>query len=146
MYSFEEDLKLGERAQTFIVKQLQKDFKIIKQSKGEFKDYDLLCDDVYKIEVKFDRLSKETNNVGIEYLCNSQQSGVSCTTANEWAHIYYLNGELVYSRALVSEMKEYLRNNWEYLNKVVGGDGNRAKLVLVPTALFAERFSFISIH
>lgn len=141
MEKFEEDLKLGERAQKFAEKILSREFKRITHIPGNFKPYDILADD-FKVEVKFDRLSKDTSNVGIEYECNNKPSGISATKSDEWFHIFYYNGELYYSRIPTHKLKAWLRVNWKYLEKTSGGDRNLAKIILIPIEDFITHFEF----
>jgi hypothetical protein len=145
MKNFEDDLNTGIRAQNFIIKQLEKEYGKMKSSEGNFKDYDLINDKNYTFEVKFDLLSRETGNVGIEYSCNNQKSGISATKANGWIHIYFLDNRWVYSKMDVTELKNFIKENWDYFKKVVGGDGNRAKIILIPIKEFANKFDFIEI-
>ena len=141
---FKQDLQIGQKAQEYIVKQLSKEFKGIKSVPGLCSDCDLIADNGYTIEVKFDLKSKLTNNIGIEYRYKGKPSGIAKTKSQEWVHIYYLNG-WVYSRIKVNDLKAYLKSNWGYLPKLKGGDNNNSKMVIVKSEDFANRFGFMPI-
>lgn len=145
MSNFANDLKLGVSAQEFIVNTLQMELPGLHSMDGNFSNYDLIASTGYTIEVKFDYLSKKTDNVGIEYLYHKKPSGISKTTAMDWIHIYFFNDELVYTRVKSTELKAYIKNNWKYLHKVSAGDSKASKLVLIKKQDFADTFSYIKI-
>ena len=142
MRNFKSDLQLGEKAQDYIIKAKSKEHKGLKQVEGNFKEYDLIAEDGYTAEVKFDILSRETQKVGIEYECNNQKSGIARTKAYEWIHFYKLYNDWVYSTVNTSSLKSFLKSNWNSLDKVNGGDSNTSKMVLVSVYDFADTFGF----
>ena len=146
MGNFTQDLKIGERAQDFIIKELQSEYPGIKSMQGNFSNYDLVSDSGYTAEVKFDRMSRNTGKVGIEYEYNNYPSGIAKTTAMDWVHIYRFNSQWVYSKMKVADLKSFTKSNWKHLRKVTGGDYGAAKLVLISIPDFAERFSFKTIN
>jgi hypothetical protein len=139
--SFDSDLNTGLKAERAVIKKLQKEMPTLKQDQVG-SDYDLIDDNGYTIEVKFDRLSEKTPNVGVEYLYKGKDSGISATKADEWVHIFNLDGEWVFARIPVSQLKAFIRNNWQYLRKVDGGDDLLAKMVLIDKEDFANTFSY----
>jgi hypothetical protein len=141
MNSFKEDLELGVRAQDFIIKQLSPQLRGLNAVEGYFKEYDLISDDGYTIEVKYDRLSKDTNNIGIEYECNHKPSGIASTKAIEWVHIFHYNKQVVYSRIKAQDLRAYIDSNRSYLPTARGGDGGRAELYLINKDDFVTRFT-----
>jgi hypothetical protein len=145
MGNFQKDLETGARAQDFVIKQLEKEHKGIHQVPGYFKDYDLIADDGYTAEVKFDVLSRETHRTGFEYECYGKKSGVACTKAREWIHIYKLYNDWVYSKIPVGDLKAFLKSNWKELKTVPGGDNNASKMALVSVYDVADSFGYISI-
>ena len=83
--------------------------------KGETKLHTMLEDS--KIEVKFDRKTRDTGNVFIEYESRGKPSGIKTTQADYWA--YFIGDDEVYILSL-EKLKEKIVN----LNppKVMGGD------------------------
>ena len=143
--AFKDDVKLGEKAQDYIIKQLQLEFPGIHSMHGNFSNYDLVSDSGFTAEVKFDIKSKLTNNVGVEYEYQGKPSGLAKTKAMEWIHIYHLTNKWVYSRIKVHDLKAYIKNNWKYLRKLKGGDRNSSKMVVINTQDFADRFTYFPI-
>lgn len=144
MGDFAKDLKIGQKAQDFIIKRLQDELPGLKSIDGNFSSYDLVADSGYTIEVKFDRESEHTKNIAIEYEYDKHPSGLAKTKALEWLHIYYLDG-WVFSRIKVGNLKAFIKNNWKDLHKTQGGDYSKAMLVLINKTDFANTFDFIKI-
>ena len=65
MGNFSQDLKIGEKAENFLIKELQEELPGLKSTQGNFPDYDLISDSGYTIEVKFDAISRTTGNVDL---------------------------------------------------------------------------------
>lgn len=145
MGEFTKDLKIGQHAQNYIIKELSEELPGLKSIQGNFSNYDLVSDDGYTIEVKFDIKSKLTDNIAIEYEYNRKPSGIAKTKAIEWIHIYYMDDGWVFSRLKIHTLKEYLRSNWKYFKKLEGGDNNSSKIVLIPIDDFADVFNFVRI-
>lgn len=145
MDNFKRSLELGGRAQKYIIKHHSKDHKGLRQVEGNFKDYDVIADDGYTAEIKYDILSEKTGNVGFEYHCFGKPSGIATTKALDWIHFYRLNGKLVYSIVRVNDLKSFLRSNWKSLDKKKGGDYNCSKMVVVPALDFADHFSYLPV-
>lgn len=142
MGNFSQDLKIGEKAENFLIKELQEELPGLKSTQGNFPDYDLISDSGYTIEVKFDAISKTTGNVGFEYECNNHPSGLASTKAMEWIHVYYLIDKWVYSRIRTNNLKSFIKDNWNELKKVKGGDRNSSKLILIDSEDFANNFPY----
>lgn len=142
MGDFSEDLKIGIKAQDFLIKELEGELPGLKSIQGNFSNYDLVSNSGYTIEVKFDIKSKLTSNVAIEYEFNNNPSGLASTKAVEWIHIYYLKDKWVYSRIKTDNLKAFIRNNWKELRKLKGGDRNDSKLILIKTEDFANNFPY----
>lgn len=143
MKNFKEDVKIGEAVQKFLVKELKPEFGKIKCNTGQYEEYDLECNG-YTIEVKFDRKSEFTNNTAIEYKYKGNPSGISTTPAIEWIQVFYSDG-WVYTRTTVNNLKAYLKNNWEHLNKTKGGDNMWSDLILIKKDDFINAFDFVHI-
>jgi len=145
MTKFENDLTTGERAQNYIISLLKNEYKDIRSSKGSVKEYDLISSSGYSAEVKFDIMSKETGNIGIEYKCNQKPSGISATTAVEWIHIFYA-GEWMYLRIATKTLQNFLKSNWNHLTKAIGGDGDRAELFIIPVDTIINQFKCLPLR
>ena len=142
MGDFSEDLKIGIKAQDFLIKELEGELPGLKSIQDNFSNYDLVSNSGYTIEVKFDIKSKLTSNVAIEYEFNNNPSGLASTKAVEWIHIYYLKDKWVYSRIKTDNLKAFIRNNWKELRKLKGGDRNDSKLILIKTEDFVNSFPY----
>lgn len=142
MGNFQKDLETGARAQDLIISQLSKEHPGLHQVQGNFKDFDLIADDGYTAEVKFDALSRKTQRVGFEYECSGKKSGIANTKSFEWVHIYKLYNDWVYSKMKTSDLKAFLKSNWNSLEKVCGGDNNSSKMALVSVYDIGDSFEF----
>ena len=145
MGNFIEDVKVGEKVQDFIIKELHDEFPSLKSQHGNFANYDLVSEDGYTIEVKFDRGSANTGNVVIEYKYDGEPSGISKTAALEWVHVFSHHSKWAYCRIKVRELKAFIKNNWKYLKKVEGGDAYKSKMVLIPVNDFMDTFPYKNI-
>lgn len=134
----------GHKAEEFVVKQLSKKHKGLRFVEGKCKEYDLIADDGYTVEVKYDILSKNTGRVGIEFECDSKPSGIETTKAIDWVHIYKLYDNWVYSIIPVANLRAFLRSNKDFLTTASGGDCS-AKMYLISVHDFADHFSFFSV-
>lgn len=132
--------ELGEKAQKKAVKWLNAEFPTMKSVKGKVSGYDLIDDNGYKFEVKFDMLSKKTNNIAIEIRSNGFVSGLSVTTSDEWLHIFFYKNKWVYFRCKVLDLKRFVKSNFQYLQTTRGGYNNLSEMVLVPKEWVAENF------
>ena len=78
------DLAFGEKMEQEYLKYT--DYKQYIKVSGNFKYYDFRLidsnDDIYYIEVKADRQTRNTNNIFIEYECRGKPSGISTTQAD----------------------------------------------------------------
>jgi hypothetical protein len=143
--NFDKDLKIGNLVEEIIAKHLKKEFPTIRAHKKKSSEYDLIDDDGYTFEVKWDRMSEETPNTVVEYYCNRKPSGISTTKAIEWIQVYYLDHNWVFSRMTTNDLKAYLHNNFEFFHTGRGGDGNRARLIFLDKDDFATEFDFTTL-
>ena len=92
--------------------------------KGETKFHNMLSDS--KIEVKFDRKTRETGNVYIEYNSRGKDSGIITTEADYW--VYFIHDEecFVISTKRLKEKLGKLKPR-----KIPGGDNNTSMGFLV---------------
>ena len=118
---FDLDLKYGQI--------YEEGLKVLLESKG-------------KIEVKTERDKwYDTGNMAIEIKCNGRKSGLAVTKADWWFHILAKDGNVKGMLCLpVNELKNICngmqRSN--RLRKVMGGDGDRSELLLLPIKEVAD--------
>ena len=118
---FDLDLKYGQI--------YEEGLKVLLESKG-------------KIEVKTERDKwYDTGNMAIEIKCNGRKSGLAVTKADWWVHIFSKDGQVKGMLCLpVRELKNICngmqRSN--RLRKVMGGDGDRSELLLLPIKEVAD--------
>jgi hypothetical protein len=139
---FERDLRRGESVENYALNIYKEEFPTMHKQEGYNPEFDLIDDNGYCVEVKFDKESEATNNIAIEIRCNSRPSGISKTRATEWLHFFYHHNKLAYSRIKPHDLKAFIRNNKEFLRIINGGDGNRAQLVLIPVYDFMDNFTY----
>lgn len=142
MGNFQRDLERGNKVEDVVIKYLKKDHKGLRRVLGNVKEYDLIAEDGYTAEVKFDELSAKTGNVGIEFECYGKPSGIEVTIAYEWIHIYKLYSDWVYSEIKPADLKAFLRNNKDYLHTGKGGDYGVSLMHLINVHDFADAFGF----
>jgi len=89
-----------------------------------------------RVEVKRDRESWRTGNVAVEYMCKDKPSGISVTDAEWWAFI--LDNEIGTPHAIIIvplwHLKYLAKRCARQGKKVMGGDDNASKMILVPKA------------
>lgn len=81
-----------------------------------------------RLEVKRDEKSEQTGNFAIEYLCKDKRSGILVTTSHYWIISTKLHHYIFRTKALYT----YLVDNKKLWRKVIGGDDNNSKMLLVP--------------
>jgi hypothetical protein len=111
------DLEFGERMELEYLKFV--DIEQYKKPKNKFIYYDLEIfnnNDSYKIEVKADRQTRNTNNIFIEYECNGKSSGINVTTADYI--VYFENYPTKDSQQKFNDAIEYKKLNY-YQKKIV---------------------------
>lgn len=142
MGNFQRDLERGNKVEDVVLKIKAKQHKGLKRVEGKNSGYDLIADEGYTAEVKFDELSAKTGNVGIEFECYGKPSGIEVTIAYEWIHIYKLYSDWVYSEIKPADLKAFLRNNKDYLHTGKGGDYGVSLMHLINVHDFADAFGF----
>jgi len=82
--SFQDDLKIGSRAESGLLKKLRQAFPLASRAEGLHPDFDINIPELNKtIEVKFDPRSNDTGNIVIEYFHN-KPSAFSVSKADYW--------------------------------------------------------------
>ena len=137
---FKRDLERGHRAEDKAVELLKSEYPsiraIYKSNDQVFKSYDLIDDTGYTFEVKGEIKSKETGNIVIEWECRGKPSGITSTKADEWFHMYYLEGNWVYTRCSVTDLRYYIA--WKQPKSIRGGDENESQMYLIEARKFSK--------
>ena len=121
-------LKAGEENEEYFLRMMIVIDKDIYKKKGYFKEYDFVLPNLnITIELKRDFKSDNTGNFAFEYECFKKKSGLAYTTADYFVvvdkdNFYFFE---------VNDLKTFLRDNWNYIRKVEGGDSNASKMALV---------------
>lgn len=132
---FDLDLIVGHDFEQFVLWFVRKKYPKASGVEGFFPWYDIYVPERNKhIECKFDRMSKKTGNLAIEYECRGKKSGISTTDANIWAIGYY-DKEWKMMMVPVEILKGACQNKFS----VTGGDDGAAKMYLLnPQSLTRE--------
>ena len=86
-----------------------------------------------KIEVKTERdIWKDSGNIAIEYQYKGRKSGIAVTQAEWWAHILQDNEDIKCILLMPTEELNRVARKHLLDKKVIGGDNNNSKMVLVP--------------
>ena len=92
----------------------------------------------YKVEVKRDRLTKQTGNVYIEYQSRGKPSGIKTTKADKWAYILQDGCILIVDTELLKKALRYLIKAKLCVKDMPGGDNNTSLGVLVSVKRLME--------
>ena len=94
-----------------------------------------------KFEVKRDRMSSKTGNIAIEIECSGKPSGITATEA-DW-FVYILSGDKYNDEIVLFFKTQRLRKLVAEIQGekgyVMGGDGRRSKMVLVPIVRLLQK-------
>ena len=87
----------------------------------------------FDAEVKTERnIWETTGNIAIEYLCKKKPSGISTCKSKVWIHFLSVDGQFkgafIFDR---KKLKQYIKDNYNNLKKVDGGDNNESRMVLL---------------
>lgn len=141
---FNEDKQKGEAVEDLFINLLKGKHPGIEITKGVVgeKAFDICVCTKFPIlyEVKADFKAQETGNIAIEYRYKKQASGISTTKSHYWVQLL---GEKFYVFN-THDLREELKLNWLYYQKVEGGDDNQSQLVLLPI-LRVNNFHFLNI-
>lgn len=123
---FFKEIKIAKRAEEYVANLLNGSL-----SEEGNKDYDIILQNGKTVEVKFDKLSKKTGNVAIEYQAYENKTGIARSGADYYFIIFYYKvcwvGALVLKDVLLDMI-----SNIEYKDSF-GGDNKATKMKLVPT-------------
>ena len=148
---FKEDNEIGTKGENEIIEFLKsRGLNFIATSKMLYTDdrwklFDLLFENKnrkeIKVEVKSDHYVSDNNDSGnmvIELSCNGKPSGLSTSISNLW--VYYfpkLSKDNVWL-IKTGELKQLIID--EKIPVVIGGDGNRARMVKIPRNIYKDKF------
>ena len=94
-----------------------------------------------KFEVKRDRMSSTTGNIAIEIECNGKPSGITATEA-DW-FVYVLSGKNYNDEIILyfktTRLRKLVAEVQAEKGYVMGGDGKRSKMVLVPITRLLQK-------
>ena len=87
-------------------------------------------------EVKAERdIWRSTGNIAVEVECNGISSGLTATKSEIWEHLLTENGHFIQGFTFrVDQLRKYIMklHSQGKLRLVSGGDGNRARMALLP--------------
>lgn len=141
---FKKTRTLGEKAQARAIEWLKEEHPTIRSVEGDVSGYDLIDDLGYKVEVKFDNASANTENIAIEFSSMDKPSGIAVTVSDDWLHIFNYQGRWVYTLINVLDLKSFIRSNWNLLTITTGGFKNYSKMVLIPKEWIVDNFTAYS--
>jgi hypothetical protein len=153
---FKEDLKFGEMGEDSIINFLLRYYKntltyIGKSSigTGDNKKFDLkfrhnTTNKEITIECKTDKY-RDTGNLAIEISCSGKPSGITSTKSDVFVYYYSLFGQDNFYMIKTKELKELIKNN-SWLPIKSGGDGMRARLVLMARKDFKQYFKVLTLN
>lgn len=128
-------LKEGEEAEKELLAHIQRLYPTAKKIEGNFKDYDIYISDINTIEVKYDVKAQQTGNFAFEIRSHGIPSGLSTTKARWFVTVDTMK---FYFFETV-RLKDYIRTNWKYMKKVMGGDDKSSQLVIIDRPSMANQ-------
>lgn len=129
---FINDLKLGQKYENKLLQILSYDS--FNHQCGYCKEYDLTItkDNITtKYEVKSDRMAINTNNIAIEFECNSKPSGITTTHALIYAYFIIKPDDLFDLYLIPVEDLKKMINEKKYKRLVKGGDKWLSRMYLI---------------
>jgi len=138
MTKFLNDLSFGKKYESILASYLQPFYININKIEGKFKDYDIICDNKIKYEVKSDRLSIKTGNLAIEFMCNNKESGITSTQSDYYAY-FIIKSPDDYDLYIIptNDIKDKIKEK-QYKKIVKGGDAWRSQMYLFDLSIFKD--------
>lgn len=127
--SIEKDFSDGDKFEEYVLGKVREKYPDATKTEGYFPDYDINIPSKETLECKFDRLSKTTGNVAIEYQYNGKPSGIDHSKATMWV-IGYWNDRWKYAYVPVEELKKACKK----CKTVSGGDRMSSRMYLLPVS------------
>lgn len=138
---FMEDLKLGRLYENLLLNYIHEEYDEVEFAPDcQFKDWDVKISKnnfACKYEVKADRMTHKTNNVCIEFECNSRPSGISTTQADIYAYFVIKGANDCDCYLIPVKYIKTLIENGDY-KKINCGDKYRTKAFLIPLNKFSS--------
>lgn len=134
---FQNDLLEGGKLEDFILSKFKQLYPQSHKIEGNFKPYDIEVPELsQKLECKWDKRSKTTPNIAIEFRDRGKPSGISVTQATQWVYVFWDRG-WVFAFLEVDFIKNLCNN--EKSRIVRGGDGYQAEMYLFPKTIIKNR-------
>lgn len=128
---FETDLLEGQGLEDFILWMLHKKYPKSHRIEGSFKYFDInIPENGNKLECKYDRLSRQTSNIAIEFMDRGKPSGIASTKATHWVYCFW-DGDWRFAFMQIQTIKELI----DGAKIVNGGDNLEAQMYLLPKRL-----------
>lgn len=137
----------GSKGEQIIIDMFQKIGHKCEKSTGMLV-HDLIIDDTYHAEVKYDLMSRKTGNLAIEYHNSKKDtpSGINATTADFWFHIVFTKaGEQKVLYAFIPYLREWIVENKPLKNIKGGGDDNADLYIYKLEDITSPEGAFIEI-
>lgn len=107
----------------------------IVQSQGYFPDWDIKCN-FGTYEIKEDVAASRTGNVFIEFTYRGKPSGIASTKADYF--VFIIGDNAYFTRT--EYWKDFIRDSWQYLKKVKGGDNNWSQGILLEVQYLSPQY------
>lgn len=130
--AFVRDLRKGRKFEEWVLAWTRRKYPSAVLMEGKFKEYDINAGDV-TIECKYDRKSRFTKNIAIEFWDRGKPSGIDTTTATHWVICFWEEkwrvavGKTEVWKALCADQP-----------KRAGGDNGTTEMYLVAKRLLFE--------
>ena len=142
MGNFKEDLNKGKKAENYICNFLHHWYPTATVFEGKNKGYDIDIPEIEEqMEVKYDRMSKDTGNLAIEFEFNGSPSGVNATTSKRWCILFAFESNWNFAFVEIDTLKKMCIGK----RVVKGGDGWLSQMYLLPVLDVLEN-PFIKVH
>jgi hypothetical protein len=112
------DLKRGKKEENKVYHYFLRKYPNTIIYDGYKKEYDILVNETYGVEVKFDERSKSTGNFFIEAFYNGVTSGINSTSAKIWV---ISNGEKYFFIDTIQIKKFIKENNLKLMETILQG-------------------------
>lgn len=142
MGNFKKDLDKGKKAENYICTFLQKWYPNTSVFNGKKKEFDIEIPEIKEqLEVKYDRMSKDTGNLAIEFEFCGKPSGIKATTSQRWCVVFGKDEGWYFAFVETGSLIKMCEGK----RVVSGGDGYMAKMFLLPVQEIFDN-PFIKIH
>lgn len=127
---FYKDLKMGQSVEEEVLQWCLPHDNNTRFAPPKTKGFDIVLPTLDKtIEVKYDKYSKSSGNIAIEYSYKNQPSGIQSTTADAWV-IKLWNEDWEFWSFKTKDLTKLCKT----CRRIGGGDGMASMMFLVPVA------------